>query len=102
MSLPSHGCRSQIFAGVAPDALVSSRDEFLSQEDLDELLENHQVPGASALQAGDADQDLDFDQLDLALVENCDCCQPTLSAVDCKDGVEALHCIRSLYLVARR
>lgn len=55
--------------GVALDVLVFSLDEFLLQEDLDELLEAHQGPGGSALQAGDADQDLDFDQLDLVQVQ---------------------------------
>ena len=59
--------------GTTVDAIVFSQDPFLVEEDLDELLEQASGGGGGggppALQAGDSDQDLDFDQLDLVKVQ---------------------------------
>jgi hypothetical protein len=58
--------------GTTVDAFVFSQDPGLLPEDLDELLEEFGgggPVGPPLLQAGDADQDLDFDQLDLVKVQ---------------------------------
>ena len=58
--------------GSSLDAVIFSQDPFLIEDDLDALLEEFGGGGGGGpppLFAGDADQDLDFDQLDLVQVQ---------------------------------
>jgi hypothetical protein len=48
---------------------VAIWNEALSAEEIQNVMENGVVGGPPSLQAGDADQDLDFDQLDLVKVQ---------------------------------
>ena len=60
-------------SGGTLDAMVLSQDAFLTEELLDDHLDEFGGGGggggATPLQAGDADQDFDFDQLDLVKVQ---------------------------------
>ena len=70
---------SEVFFGAGDSGAVSSInglmddigiwDNALTVDEIQSVMENGLAPGVTKLQAGDADQDLDFDQLDLVKVQ---------------------------------